>query len=69
MFLSWLFASARLLGLGVGLGSVFAQARALCSLLDAYRLKRVFFADTLWGLAALIRHAPTSAPSKPPWSS
>lgn len=43
-----------LLGLGVGLGAVWARARALRGSLDADGLRRVFYADTAWGLAALL---------------
>jgi putative membrane protein len=49
-----IFAALHLLGLGVGLGGVWMRARALSGPLDANGLKRVFAADTAWGLAALI---------------
>ena len=50
----WLAASLHLLALGIGLGAVWARGRALRSSLDARALRQVFFADTLWGLAAVL---------------
>jgi putative membrane protein len=50
----WLAASLHLLALGIGLGAVWARGRALRSSLDAATLRQVFFADTLWGLAAVL---------------
>jgi putative membrane protein len=50
----WLAASLHLLALGIGLGAVWARGRALRSSLDAGTLRQVFFADTLWGLAAVL---------------
>ena len=50
----WLFAAVHLLALGIGLGSVWARARALGQPLDAVGLRRVFAADTWWGIAALL---------------
>jgi len=52
--LRWLVASVHLLALGIGLGAVWARGRALRSPLDAADLRRVFLADTFWGLAALL---------------
>jgi putative membrane protein len=43
-----------LLALGVGLGAVWARARALQGALDAAGLRRAFYADTWWGVAALV---------------
>ena len=54
MLLSWVFAAVHLIALGVGLGAIFARSRALRGSLDADGLHRVFFADNLWGLAALL---------------
>ena len=48
----WLFAAAHLLALGIGLGAVWARARALQGSLDPAGLRRVFVADTWWGVAA-----------------
>jgi putative membrane protein len=50
----WLFAALHLLGLGIGLGAVWARARALRGPLDPAGLRRVFYADGWWGVAAAI---------------
>jgi len=52
MIIRWLLAATHLLGLGIGLGAVWARARALRSVPDDIGLKKVFYADTLWGVAA-----------------
>ena len=52
MWLRWMVAALHLLALGVGLGAVWARGRALRGELDAQGLQRVFYADTLWGIAA-----------------
>jgi putative membrane protein len=52
MMIRWLFAALHLLGLGVGLGAVWARALALRGPLDAAGLRRVFYADGWWGAAA-----------------
>ena len=54
MLVRWLFAWTHLLGLGIGLGAVWARARALRGPLDTDGLRRVFHADAWWGIAALI---------------
>lgn len=54
MTLSWLLASVHLLALGVGLGAVWVRNRALRGALDAAGLRRVFAADALWGVAAIL---------------
>ncbi len=54
MPLRWLFASLHLVGLGIGLGAVWARARALREPLDATGLRRVFYADGWWGVAAAV---------------
>jgi putative membrane protein len=54
MLIGWLFAALHLLGLGVGLGAVWARARALRGPLDPAGLRRVFYADSWWGVAAAI---------------
>jgi putative membrane protein len=54
MALRFLFAILHLLGLGIGLGAIWARARSLRGDLGAAGLKRVFEADTWWGIAALI---------------
>jgi putative membrane protein len=54
MMLRWLLAATHLLALGIGLGSVWVRGRTLQSELSADRLKTVFRADSLWGLAAVL---------------
>lgn len=50
----WLFAALHLLALGIGLGAIWARARGLFGTLDTAGLKRVFSADTWWGIAAIL---------------
>ena len=50
----WLLAALHLLALGVGLGAVWARGRALQVQLDVPALRRVFYADNWWGIAALV---------------
>lgn len=50
----WLLAGLHLLALGIGLGAVWARARALSSRPNAESLRAVFLADTWWGVAALL---------------
>jgi putative membrane protein len=47
-------ASFHLLGLGLGLGAVFARARTLQRLHNPAQLAPVLLADNLWGVAALL---------------
>ena len=47
----WAFAAVHLIALGIGLGAVWARARALSGDPD---LKRAFYADTWWGIAAIL---------------
>jgi putative membrane protein len=54
MLIRWLFAALHLLGLGIGLGAVWARARALRDPLDPAGLRRVLYADGWWGAAAAI---------------
>jgi putative membrane protein len=55
MLIHWIFAALHLLALGIGLGAVWARAQALRAPLDGpAAFKRVFYADTLWGVAALL---------------
>jgi putative membrane protein len=54
MTIRWLLAASHLLALGVGLGAVWARGRALQGDLDAAGLRRAFYADTWWGVAALV---------------
>jgi putative membrane protein len=50
----WLLAALHLIALGVGLGAVWARGRALRGRLDADGLRRLFYADTSWGIAAAV---------------
>jgi putative membrane protein len=52
MTIRWILAALHLLGLGIGLGAVWARGRALRGPLDAAGLRRAFYADTWWGVAA-----------------
>jgi putative membrane protein len=54
MLIRWMVAALHLLALGMGLGAVWARGRALRSPLDTSGLRRVFYTDTLWGIAALL---------------
>src|SRR5712691_3610163 len=54
MTIRWLLAAVHLLALGVGLGAVWARGRALQAPLDVPALRRVFYADTWWGIAAAL---------------
>ncbi len=54
MTVRWLLAALHLLALGVGLGAVWARGRALQGDLDAAGLRRAFYADTWWGVAAVV---------------
>lgn len=54
MTLRWILAAVHLLALGIGLGAVWVRGRALRSDLSVERLRTVFRADTLWGLAAVL---------------
>lgn len=47
-------AGFHLLALGLGLGAVIQRGSALREVPDALSLRRVFRADTLWGVAALL---------------
>jgi putative membrane protein len=54
MTIRWLLAAVHLLALGIGLGAVWARGRALQAQLDATGLRRVFYADAWWGMAAFV---------------
>jgi putative membrane protein len=54
MVVRWLLASIHLLALGVGLGAILARARALQGKLDSAGLRRLFAADTWWGVSAVL---------------
>lgn len=52
--LRWLLASIHLIALGLGLGAVWARGLALRAPERTFALERAFYADTLWGIAALL---------------
>lgn len=52
MGIRWILAALHLLGLGLGLGAVWARGRALRGPLDADGIRRVLYADAWWGAAA-----------------
>jgi putative membrane protein len=54
MLARWLLATLHLLALGIGLGAVWARARTLAGPLDPPAYRRVFTADSWWGLAGLL---------------
>ncbi len=54
MTLHWLVASVHLVALAVGAAGVLARARALRTAREPADLPAVFFADNLWGVAALL---------------
>jgi putative membrane protein len=47
-------AALHLTALGIGLGAVWARARGFGGTLDATGLRRLFAADSWWGLAAVL---------------
>ena len=54
MITSWLVATFHLLALLLGFTAIHGRARALRGALDQAGLRRVFVADALWGVAALL---------------
>jgi putative membrane protein len=54
VILRWLVATLHLLVLPLGLGAIWTRARALSAVTGGGSLGRVFLADTLWGVAALL---------------
>lgn len=54
MLIRWVVAALHLVALGMGLGAVWGRGRALRSPLDEPGLRRVFYADSVWGVAALV---------------
>jgi putative membrane protein len=49
-----LLSAFHLLALALGLGSIWSRGRLLAGTLDADRLRRVFRADGVWGIAAAL---------------
>jgi putative membrane protein len=54
MILRWLLASLHLVALPVGFTAIWGRRQALRATLDVVGLRRVFRADTWWGLAAVV---------------
>lgn len=54
MILRWVIATLHLLALPLGLGAVWARSRALSHARNTGDLARVFIADNLWALAAVL---------------
>lgn len=54
IFLRWIVAAVHLLGLGLGLGAIWSRSRALKDPSNSENIQRAIFADTLWGIAALL---------------
>lgn len=54
MLMRWSFAALHLLALGIGLLAVWMRGRALRETLDPATLRRAFFFDNLWGVAAAL---------------
>jgi putative membrane protein len=52
--LRWMLAAFHLLALGIGLAAVWVRGRSLLSVLDRAGLERVFRADAVWGVAAVL---------------
>ena len=50
----WILAAVHLLALGIGLGAVWARGGALRAPLDVPGVRRVLYADTWWGIAAIL---------------
>jgi putative membrane protein len=54
MMLAAIVSALHLLALAIGLPSVFLRGRALRGRLDSEGLRRLFAADSMWGIAALL---------------
>jgi putative membrane protein len=52
--LRWLLAALHLIALGIGVAAVFARGQALQHLSSEKGYKRIFLADNLWGISALL---------------
>src|SRR5688500_4981295 len=53
-YIRWIVAALHLLALGIGLGAIWWRAHGLRGVLDQEGLKRVFYADNLWGISFLL---------------
>ena len=54
MYVRWIVAALHLLALGIGLGAIWWRALALRGEINPENVKRVLYADNLWGVAALL---------------
>ena len=54
MMIRWLLAALHLVALPVGFTAIWGRRQALLATLDVAGLRRVFHADTWWGLAAVL---------------
>ena len=50
----WLLAALHLIALGIGVGAVYARGQAFQHLSSEKEYKRIFLADNLWGISALL---------------
>jgi putative membrane protein len=54
MYIRWVVAALHLLALGIGLGAIWWRGLSLRGELTGDSIKRVLYADNLWGFAALL---------------
>lgn len=54
MTIRWLLAALHLIALGLGFAAIIARRRALLGTLDPSGLRKVFTADSWWGIAAIL---------------
>ena len=54
MILRWLVATLHLLVLPLGLGAIWTRAHALARVTGSEGVARIFVADSLWGVAAVL---------------
>lgn len=54
MYIRWIVAALHLLALGIGLGAIWWRGLILKGELNRDNVRRMLFADNLWGLAALL---------------
>ena len=50
----WILAAIHLLGFGIAVGSIWARALSLRQPLDVTGIRRVLYADTWWGVSAIL---------------
>ena len=54
MYVRWIVAALHLLALGIGLEAIWWRALSLRGEINQENVKRVLYADNLWGVAALL---------------